>query len=484
MASTSLALNLSAVRTSRPGLCVLLMMATDLTVVGLSLTAAVLARHAFDGRYDPALYWRLAGMLALFAAGYAWFGLYPGIATHAVREIRQLTLATTLVFAGLGTLSFLFKEGQTYSRLVFLVGWLLALVLVPLARHQVRSLVLAKSWWGYPVAIFGSGTAALAIVNGLRERPELGMHPVAVFKDESQASHPAFASSLDLGLPVFPGFHSAPLHARRLGLKHAIIAASDGPGVDIMRMLESNAGMFSHVYVVPGLDGFSSFGIETRDVCGMFTFEMKRSLLSPSCQFAKRLMDQCVCLALGAALLPLMLLIAFMIRMESAGRAFYGHKRIGVGGRWFKMWKFRTMYSDGNRILDDYLRENPSERAEWLANQKLRNDPRVTRLGKILRKTSLDELPQLWNVLRGEMSLVGPRPIVNNEVPKYGEAFDLYCRVMPGVTGLWQVSGRSNTTYERRVELDAYYVRNWSPWFDIYLLARTVRTVAKGEGAY
>jgi lipopolysaccharide/colanic/teichoic acid biosynthesis glycosyltransferase len=148
------------------------------------------------------------------------------------------------------------------------------------------------------------------------------------------------------------------------------------------------------------------------------------------------------------------------------------------------MWKFRSMRRDANRILEEYLRDHPELRVEWQEKHKLRNDPRVTRVGRILRKTSLDELPQLWNVLRGDMSLVGPRPIVADEVTKYSEWFDLYCRVVPGLTGLWQVSGRSDTNYQKRVDLDSYYVRNWSPWFDIYLLACTFRVVLEGEGAY
>jgi lipopolysaccharide/colanic/teichoic acid biosynthesis glycosyltransferase len=160
------------------------------------------------------------------------------------------------------------------------------------------------------------------------------------------------------------------------------------------------------------------------------------------------------------------------------------HRRIGHGGRQFRMRKFRSMRKDGNKILEEYLANHPEERAEWAEKRKLRNDPRVTRVGRILRKTSLDELPQLWNVLRGDMSLVGPRPIVAEDATKYNEWFDHYCRVVPGLTGLWQVSGRSDTDYKKRVDLDSYYVRNWSPWFDIYLLARTVRVVLKGEGAY
>jgi lipopolysaccharide/colanic/teichoic acid biosynthesis glycosyltransferase len=142
------------------------------------------------------------------------------------------------------------------------------------------------------------------------------------------------------------------------------------------------------------------------------------------------------------------------------------------------------MFQDAHYVLEQYLEDNPDARDEWERDQKLRYDPRVTRIGRFLRKTSLDELPQLWNVLRGEMSLVGPRPIVTKEIEKYGPYFGAYTMVKPGITGLWQVSGRNNTTYEERVQLDAYYVRNWSPWMDLYLLIRTIRIVLFAHGAY
>ncbi|MEM8604916.1 MAG: sugar transferase, partial [Cyanobacteria bacterium P01_H01_bin.121] len=145
---------------------------------------------------------------------------------------------------------------------------------------------------------------------------------------------------------------------------------------------------------------------------------------------------------------------------------------------------FRTMVRHADRVLEDYLVRHPEERLTWLRSQKLKCDPRITTIGKFLRRTSLDELPQLLNVLCREMSLVGPRPIVDEEVAHYRDKFSLYVRVLPGITGLWQVSGRSDTTYEQRVSLDAYYVRNWSVWLDTYILIKTLWVVLEGKGAY
>lgn len=176
--------------------------------------------------------------------------------------------------------------------------------------------------------------------------------------------------------------------------------------------------------------------------------------------------------------------IIVLVLLDSRGSVFYGQTRIGRNGRKFKVYKFRTMVQNADQILISYLEKFPELKAEWQATQKLKDDPRVTRVGAILRKYSLDELPQLWNILLGDMSLVGPRPIVDAEIEKYGKCFDLYKQVRPGLTGLWQVSGRSDTSYQRRVELDEYYILNRSFTLDFKILLRTVKVVLGKEGAY
>jgi Undecaprenyl-phosphate galactose phosphotransferase WbaP len=187
-------------------------------------------------------------------------------------------------------------------------------------------------------------------------------------------------------------------------------------------------------------------------------------------------------LALAAALPAL--LIALAIILDSRGPVFFVHTRIGKGRRPFRLWKFRSMTDDAGARLAEYLAANPERDREWARTHKLRADPRVTRVGRFLRKTSLDELPQLWNVLRGDMSLIGPRPIVSQEASKYGVGFALYSQVLPGLTGLWQVSGRNDTHYSRRVDLDCQYIRNWSVALDLKILLKTAGVVARGRGAY
>lgn len=210
----------------------------------------------------------------------------------------------------------------------------------------------------------------------------------------------------------------------------------------------------------------------------------RTGLLRPGAARAKQVADAVFAFVAALLALPLALAIAAAIAAESRGPLFYRQTRIGRHGRRFQIWKFRTMVENASEALREHLERNPADALEWTATHKLRNDPRVTRVGRLLRRTSLDELPQLWNVLRGEMSLVGPRPIVEEELPKYGPAFTLYIQVRPGITGLWQVSGRNDTTYDERVELDARYVRTWTPLSDLRVLLKTAPVAISGKGAY
>lgn len=201
----------------------------------------------------------------------------------------------------------------------------------------------------------------------------------------------------------------------------------------------------------------------------------------------ERLRKRAADVVLGAAFIllfaPLMTVIALAVCLDG-GPIFYGHLRIGPDMRLFRCWKFRTMVVSADQVLRQVLAQDGALLAEWESSHKLRKDPRITMVGRFLRASSLDELPQLFNVIRGEMSLVGPRPIVEAEIDRYGAKFTAYCACRPGITGLWQVRGRSNVSYESRVELDSQYARTWSLWLDFKILLRTVVTIIQRDGAY
>jgi Undecaprenyl-phosphate galactose phosphotransferase WbaP len=214
----------------------------------------------------------------------------------------------------------------------------------------------------------------------------------------------------------------------------------------------------------------------------------QRENSAPSEFFRYRVIKRCWDILLVLVSMPVMLpilgAVSAVILLNSPGPVFYSHRRIRKNGAFFSMWKFRTMCVNSTEVLEEYLARHPAAHAEWSQTHKLRRDPRITPLGSFLRRYSLDELPQLWNVLMGQMSLVGPRPIVAAEVEKYGDHFESYCRVKPGLTGLWQVSGRSELSYDARVALDCEYVRRWSLTKDFMILLKTFASVVNQDGAF
>jgi Undecaprenyl-phosphate galactose phosphotransferase WbaP len=234
---------------------------------------------------------------------------------------------------------------------------------------------------------------------------------------------------------------------------------------------------------VPDLLNLAHFGAVTQDLGGVLGIEVRRQLLLRGPRLAKRVMDVSLT-AVGALLIsPILLLLALLVRLDSSGSIFYRQKRLGQDGVRFSALKFRTMYGDGEKRLKELLDRDPKMRAEYEEFHKLSDDPRITRVGKTLRRYSLDELPQLWNVLVGDMSLVGPRPYLEREIPDMSQQEAVILRVKPGITGIWQVTDRNATGFDQRVKLDVEYVRNWSPWLDIYILARTVPVVLVGTGS-
>ncbi|AFY59493.1 undecaprenyl-phosphate galactose phosphotransferase WbaP [Synechococcus sp. PCC 6312] len=451
----------------------------DVLSLGLAVTFSVWGRWIFDGQYHPSLYLSWLPLLVFFPLSYAIVGLYPGVGMSPVDELRWLSLMTTLVYTVLGSVIFLVREGETYSRLVFLIAWVLSLLMMPMGRGMLRHFFSGQAWWGQPVIILGAGKTGELVLRTLLHNPGLGLKPVILLDDD-----PAKQGEVIDGVSVLGGVALAPELARYCRISYAIVAM---PGVDprrLVKILENYGHCFEHLLVIPDLFGLASLWVESKDLAGLLSLEVRQQLLLPVPRFTKACIDFCLSVVIGLACLPLLIIIGCLIYLDCPGPIFYTQARLGRNGKTFYAVKFRSMLPNADQILTNYLARFPEYRQEWEEDHKLKQDPRLTRVGWWLRRTSLDELPQLWNVLRGEMSLVGPRPIVTDEVPKYEEKYALYTRVKPGITGLWQVSGRNNISYEERVNLDAYYVRNWSVWLDFYILLRTVWVVLMADGAY
>ncbi|WP_086544557.1 undecaprenyl-phosphate galactose phosphotransferase WbaP, partial [Klebsiella pneumoniae] len=242
---------------------------------------------------------------------------------------------------------------------------------------------------------------------------------------------------------------------------------------------------YRYVSVIPTLRGMP---LDSTDMSFIFShevmiFRVQHNLAKWSSRVLKRLFDIVGSLVILSILSPALLYISRKVKQDG-GPAIYGHERIGKGGKSFKCLKFRSMIINSKEVLEELLAKDEDARREWESTFKLKNDPRITKIGAFLRRTSLDELPQLFNVLKGEMSLVGPRPIITAELVRYNEEVDYYLLSKPGMTGLWQVSGRSDVDYETRVYLDAWYVKNWSMWNDIAILFKTISVVLRKDGAY
>jgi Undecaprenyl-phosphate galactose phosphotransferase WbaP len=449
----------------------------DFCSLSLVFAAAVWWRHFLSPAYSLTSFFELFPFLIMMLGAFWIHGLYPGVLMHPAEEMRRISMSVTTVFLVMACSAFLWRIGLVYSRSVFLTTWACGAPMVLLVRCGVRRYFSRQEWWGVPALILGSGQAAQRVARTLRDG-RWGVKVVGMLSDD-----PISAWGSDLPSAMGP-LTAAPRFAKAGLSQYAIIALPSQSRQEIRRLIQDCCHGFRHVLFVPDMPGICSLGIVTRELGGEVGFEIPQRLFQSGSEIAKRLLDFTLSLTAIIILSPLFLFLTIAVGISSKGPAFYRQARYGRDGKVFWALKFRSMVPNADRILADYLASHPECLFEWQRDQKLRNDPRVTRIGKWLRRLSLDELPQLLNVLAGQMSLVGPRPIVKAEIEKYGRIYGIYSRVRPGITGLWQVSGRNNTTYEERIELDEYYVHNWSVWFDAYLLLRTVKTVLSREGAY
>jgi Undecaprenyl-phosphate galactose phosphotransferase WbaP len=373
----------------------------------------------------------------------------------------------------------LFRQDLGLPRDILLGMILGTLILLPMGRGLTKRLLSRLGLWGRQVIVLGAGTIGERVVKTLVQTPLQGLQPIAAFDDDWRKHQGVVA-----GVPVLGNLAEAETVAKEMGINHAIVAIPSLPPEQLAEFVSRQSRHFGVMQFVPDLVSLPSEVVYTSNLTGMLALEVHNQLAIPVNRIVKRTLD-IIAVTLGGILIsPILLLIGIAVYLDSPGPIFFGHKRIGRDGKFFKAWKFRTMISNAQEKLEQYLKENPELETEWRETQKLQNDPRVTRIGKFLRKYSLDELPQLWNVFIGEMSLVGPRPIVEAEAEKYGKGFELYKLVRPGITGYWQTSGRSDTDYDERVALDSFYVRNWSVWLDIIILVKTPAVVLGGEGAY
>jgi len=447
------------------------LVATDLVGFASVLGLLDLLANAFAPAYATSV-WSAGLLIPVMLASFVFLGLYQHTRMHPADEMR-LASQVTLTIGVTAAMAAYIGDGDPAVATTIGAAGVLGSLVVPLCRGFVRVVCARADWWGQTTAVIGQTDQALAVVDTLRRWPEIGLRPVALLTDRP------------VDVPIWSGPSGMALHvAANHKIPCAIVVEPDLDAEAHDHLVARYSKFFDNVLVVPDVKkGAAALWRTGRTHQGLVGYGVSHYELQLGARFAKRLVDVVGALLLTIATLPLLLTIAALIKLDSRGPVFFSQNRMGRQGRCFPVLKFRTMHVKADALLADLLKHDDNLRREYEQYHKLRDDPRVTRIGQLLRRYSLDELPQLLNVIVGHMSLVGPRAYMPRELPKMNNLASIVLQTPPGITGLWQVSGRNALSFERRVDLDVHYFKNWSPWLDLYLLIRTVPVVLSGEGA-
>lgn len=447
-------------------------------MISLYLTN-VIFHQKLKGTYDIEHWNKLHFLVSIFCI--AWYGIrlhhyiYRKTFWFELKEI----IRTIVIFAVFELAIIAFTKWDL-PRFPWVMCWIIIGVLVPMLRILTKKILNKLNLWQRDTIIIGTGHNASEAYKAIASESNLG-YKVTKFISENPDN------TLDK-IDNIPVVYSSPSDLTKILNKHVqliIAVESENSSLrnDWLRYLMLHGYRF--VSVIPTLRGMP---VDSTDMSFIFShevmiFRVQQNLEKMSSRILKRSFDILFSMLIIIAVSPLFLFICWKVKKDG-GPAIYGHERIGKNGTKFKCLKFRSMAVNSKELLEKLLEKDPQAREEWEEAFKLKNDPRITSIGHLLRRTSMDELPQLFNVLKGEMSLVGPRPIIYEELERYEEQVDYYLMSKPGMTGLWQVSGRSDVDYETRVYFDAWYVKNWSMWNDIAILLKTVAVVLKRDGAY
>lgn len=458
----------------------------DYVMVALSLVLAYGTRSLLTGLMglEPlerslAEAWPTLSYLLLLWPAVLWReGLYPGYALALPEQLKRQV--SGVVFAGLivAAATFVVGEQAVVGRGVLILMVLYAVVLCPFARALTKRALLNIGAWGREVVVLGAGATGSRIVKALQQHPMEGLKPIAFFDDD-----PAKQGKRIAGLNVRGPLEAASGFAEEHQIEHAIVAIPRVPRAMLMALIGPKGRAFKRVQFIPDLAGLPSTDVMASRLDTQLALELRRGLRLRRNRWAKRVIDLVggtVALLLAA---PILLTLYIWIRRDSKGPAFYASDRLGQHGQVFSCLKFRSMYLDAEERLQEMLAHDEQARAEYQVYHKLGNDPRITKVGQFIRRYSLDELPQLFNVLRGDLSLVGPRPYLKRELPDMLGYEETILEAKPGITGYWQITGRNEVTFEDRLHMETHYVRNWSIWWDVIILFQTVGIVLARKGA-
>jgi len=424
-------------------------------------------------------FWPQFYMLGIWLAVFAYEKLYTK--RRALFEETRVLIRSASIASAVVMLALTFTRTElVYSRWVIFLAWAFSLVLLPISRYLVKTTLYHLNLWKKLAIVIGSTTSTESVIRSVGQNRILGYKIVGCLTEDR-----SLIGSTIGGVPILGHHDDIEPWQERTKFEDIIIALPDIPADRLIELIRRWDGVAETIRYIPHTGELITSGVEIENIGRIMSLTIRKNLLKPWNVLIKGAFDLGLSIILLIPLLPCWLLIAAAVLLDSPGPAFFTQTRYGKRGRLIRIIKFRSMHVDADKRLEAFLQNNPAAREEWAQFKKLRNgDPRVTRVGAFLRRHSLDELPQILNVVAGQMSLVGPRPYIQEELAEVKLMRSVLFQARPGITGLWQISGRSNVSFADRLKIDEHYIRNWSLWIDLAILIRTVGAIFSGRGAF
>jgi len=451
----------------------------DMITVMLCIGAGFFLVRIFHGNISFKSFITYWPYLPAFNVIFFFNALYPGASLAPAEELKRLTYSSLIVHTGIILSRFIYYlEFDTVSA-ALVISFVFSPLGLLIGRSLMRTFLSASGLGGIPAVIYGAGYTGRAVVDKLLSNRKAGYVPALILDDDEEKG------SEYRGIPVIHDTSAGPEIVKRFRIKMAIVAMPSLSQKETRNIFINSVSVFRYNVMIPDISSVTNIWMSVRDFGGILGFATSQRLNMFWNLWIKRFMDIAIVVVGGAIILPFLLLIALLIKITSPGPVLFKQERPGKNGKHFIFYKFRSMVIDAEERLKVLLESDPKIKKEWEENRKLQKDPRLTVIGRFLRRTSIDEFPQLINILKNEMSLVGPRPVIDDsEMEKYGESFANAFSINPGMTGLWQVSGRSDTEYSERIAYDTYYIQSWSIWLDLWIIYKTFGVILNGKGAY
>lgn len=424
-------------------------------------------------------YFRQFYMYLLWAVVFSYEKLYTKRFT-IWEETRLLLKSTTVAFAMVMIIVFITAQYLEFSRLVIVLAWLLSIILLPVFRYLTKILLIKFDLWKKRVIIIGTAESSVPLIEAIQQNKTLGYEIVGCLSGHKQR----FVNSIN-GYDILGHYDDIEIWKIKTRFDDIIVTLPDVPRSSMISLMKSWEQLSENIRYIPRTGDLITTGVEIENIGKVLSLTVRKNLHKPWNILLKKVFEYIITVFMFALCVPIFLVIGVLIKLNSRGPVFFIQERLGKKGKKINVIKFRSMYINSAERLNQYFLHHPEAQKEWALYKKLKSfDPRVTGIGKFLRKFSLDELPQLINVLKLDMNLVGPRPYILEELEDEDSLKSILFQVRPGITGLWQISGRSELPFQERLNLDENYIRNWSLWMDIVILIKTLRATLSGKGAF